>query len=439
MQIRKYLFYTLPLGAAIFSFGQFAQAVDFKFSGEIRPRAEYAYNALNVATNVPTSPNVAHSFTTMRTRLGVEAIVDNDTSGFIQIQDVRTWGGENPTTAPPSLTRTGTSVGASGLDMHQAYIDLKRTLDTDLQLKLGRQEMIFDEHRLIGNIGWIQQGQTFDAARGDIKLGQGMDLTAFIAKTVAVNTHPTLADTVSGTASFESSFAGLRLNYGLGGKDRITPYVYYALNPARTTVGTTTTTPFANNIKYTGAYFLKHIDRFRVRLDGAYEFGKKSSTVDIRAYMLTAAVGTNVDIANGGNITLWLDYLSGDSGTSATKATNFTTPYATNHAYYGHMDNFLNNPTQGLMDAAIKVWVKPTPKLKLVLHGHWFRSAKSTTANTSKDLGKEIDTQLHYPLAKNTKLVLGYSHYFKGNSASQSSGKNHRDGNWAFAMADLKF
>jgi len=439
MHIRKYLTYTLPLGAAVLFFGQFAQAVDFKFSGEIRPRVEYANNALNAGTNTSTDPSITHTFTTMRTRLGVEAIVDNDTSGFIQIQDVRTMGGEAPTTAPPSITRTGTSVGASGLDMHQAYIDLKHVLDTDLHLKLGRQEMVFDEHRLIGNIGWIQQGQTFDAARSDIKLTDNLNLTAFIAKTLAVDTHPTLADTASGTSSFDSSFAGVRLNYGLGGKDRITPYFYYSLNPARTTAGTTTTTPFAEDIEYVGAYFLKHFDRFRVRLDGAYEFGKTSSTVNIRAYMLTAAVGTNVDIASGANITLWLDYLSGDNNTGDTKTSNFTTPYATNHAYYGHMDNYLNNPTQGLIDAAIKFWVKPTEKVKFVVHAHWFRSAKSTTTNTSKDLGQEIDTQLHYPLAKNTKLVLGYSHYFKGDVLSQSSGKNHRDGNWAFAMVDFKF
>jgi len=443
MNVRKYLYYAIPLGAAVFLGGQFAQAVDFKFSGEIRPRFEYANDALNVGTNNPLNPSDTKTFTTMRTRLGVKATVDSDTSGFIQIQDVRTWGGANPTKAPPSITQTGTSVSANGLDIHQAYIDLKNVLDTGVSLKIGRQEMVFDEHRLIGNIGWIQQGQTFDAVRGGFSLSDDLNLTAFAAKTVANFTHPTLGNTVNTLATSESNFLGARLNYSLGGKDRITPYFYHALNPTRTGASFngafTPVAPLAQRLDYVGVYILKHIDRFRIRFDGAYQFGNISNTVDTRAYMLTINASTNVAIAKGANVMLWFDYLSGDDGTDPTKAKNFITPYATNHAYYGFMDNYLNIPTQGLLDAAVKVWVKPTKKLKIKVDAHWFRSAKDTLVNTSKDLGQEIDVTGIYPLAKNTKLVLGYSHYFAGNVLSQGSGKNHQDGNWAYAMMDFKF
>ena len=432
------------LVAAMLFGGQLAGAVDFEFSGEIRPRFEYANDALNAGSNNPTAAAVTHTFTTTRTRIGVKAIIDDDVSGFVQIQDVRTWGGADPTKAPPSITQTGTSVSANGLDVHQAYIVLKNLLDTSLTLKLGRQEMIFDEHRLIGNIGWIQQGQTFDVVRGDISLTDEMSLTAFAAKTVAKDTHPTLGNTVNNAANFESNFLGLRLNYSLGGKDRFTPYFYHALNPARTGTAfannTTLATPnIAQRLDYVGAYLLKHVGDFRIRLDGAYQFGNISNTVDTTAYMLTANISTNMDMANGANIMLWFDYLSGDNNPADTTSHTFITPYATNHAYYGHMDNYLNIPSQGLLDAAIKFWIKPTQKIKFVVHGHWFRSAKSSAALPSKDLGQEIDTQLHYPLATNTKLVLGYSHYFAGDPLSQSSGKNHKDGNWAFAMVDLKF
>jgi len=428
----------LLLTGAVFMLGQYAEAVEVQVGGSIRPRFEYANNALNVGSNTPTAAGATNTFTTMQTRVNVKALVDDNASAFVQIQDVRTWGGENATTAPPSITQTGTSTSGQ-LDLHQAYLKLNNVLDSGISLKIGRQEMIFDEHRLIGNIGWIQQGQSFDAVRGSMALG-ALDLTAFYARTVAMDTHPTLGNTVQGNATFESSFSGVRLTYKLGGKgDRITPYFYYALNPSRTGAGVDNTPDIAKNIKYVGAYFLKHFGGIRFRFDGAYETGKKSQTVDIRAYMLTAALGTKLDIGSGANVTLWFDYLSGDDGTDATKVKTFTTPYATNHAYYGHMDNYLNNPSQGLMDAAIKFWVKPTPKLKFVVHGHLFRSAKSTTANTSKDLGQEIDTQLHYPLARNTKLVLGYSHYFAANVNAQGSGRNKRDGNWGFAMVAMKF
>ncbi len=440
MNVRKYFYYALPLGAAVFLGGQFAQAVDFKFSGEVRPRTEVAHQAVGAGVNQH------KSFSTMRTRLGVRAIVDSDASAFIQLQDVRTAGGETGTAKPPSITQTGTSVAASGLDMHQAYIDLKNLLDSGIHLKIGRQEMAFDEHRLIGTIGWIQQAQAFDAIRADVNLSQLSDklsLTGFFAKTLAINTHPVLANTLTVASTFESNFAGERLTYKLGGKgDRITQYFYYALNPSRTGNGTTDTAPDqARNIKYIGGYLAKHFAGVRFRFDGAYEFGNKTLTTDIKAYMLTVSLGTKLDIMHGAGISLWYDYLSGDNNSTDTTVHTFTTPYATNHKFYGNIDKFLNIPTLGLQDFVVKLWFKPTAKLKLVVHGHQFRSAKTgTAAQAPKNLGQEIDTHLRYPIAKNTVLGLGYSHYFGNGTVSGGIGGNTTlNSNWGYAQVDFKF
>jgi len=414
----------LLLTGTIFVAGQYAQAVDFKFGGSIRPRAE-----------IQNSNGAASENTTMQTRLNVKAIVDDNTSAFIQIQDVRTWGGETASTAPPSITQTGTSTTGS-LDLHQAYLQLNNVVDTGLNLKIGRQEMVFDEHRLIGNIGWIQQAQTFDAVRGDMALGV-LGLTAFYAQTVAIDTHATLGTTVEGTASFESAFSGVRATYKLGGKgDRITPYFYYALNPSRTGGSTDTSPDQAKNIEYAGAYIAKHFGGIRVRLDGAYEFGNKTTTTDIKAYMLTASIGTKLDIANGAGVSFWFDYLSGDDNSTDATVHTFTTPYATNHKFYGHVDQFLNAPTGGLIDYVLKTWVKPAPKWKLVVHGHIFRSPKATL----KDLGWEIDTQAHYALAKNTKLSVGFSRYGLGDTGALNwKGVALHDKNWGYAMITMKF
>jgi len=433
------------LAVFAFLFSEMAQAVDFKFGGEIRPRFEFADQAVGA------KKGQKNTFTTQRTRVNMKAIVSDDVSGFVQIQDVRTFGGATPTTAPPSITQTGTSVSANGLDVHQAYIHLKNILDTGVSMKLGRQEMVFDEHRLIGNINWIQQGQTFDAVRGNIRLADTFDLTAFYARTVAIDTHPTLKDTISNDSTFESGFAGERLTYSLGGKDRITQYFYYALNPSRTgkanAAGTKNTTPnVADNIEYVGAYFLKHfkvLDQgFRVRLDGAYEFGDVNVTTNIKAYMLTAALGTKFPIANGAGLTLWYDYLSGDDNPNDLTVRTFTTPYATNHAYYGHMDKFLNIPRQGLQDIAVKLWLKPTSKMKFIVHLHQFLSARTsdTQGKPPRNLGQEIDAHFKYPVAKNTMLSIGYSRYLGSGTVNGAvTGDSTLDSNWAYAMLDLKF
>lgn len=429
----------LGAAAAVMMAAPVAQAVDFEFGGQIRPRFEYVDEG---AQGLAKDKEKSH--TTMRTRLNVKATIDDDTSAFLQIQDVRTWGGENPTTAPPSATQTGTSVDANGLDVHQAYVTLNNPLDLNATLKVGRQEMIFDEHRLIGNIGWIQQAQSFDALRADFGLGS-LNLTAFVSQVVANDSHPTLGATIAGGADFESYLSGIRATYSLGGKDRITPYYYYAINAARTGAAAGSGTPLsdpnlADKIHTVGVYVLKHFNGFRVRFDGAYQFGDQTNTVDIQAFMLTAAVGHNLDIAQGANLTLWYDYLSGDDGSDPTESNTFNTLYATNHAFYGHIDKFLNVPTRGLQDIALKFWVKPTAKLKLVAHAHAFLRA-DTAAGEDTSIGQEIDLQAHYPLTKKAKLSIGYSHFFSDDEVVNAGvgGNTTLDSNWAFAMINVVF
>ncbi len=431
MSIRTHIIKGTMLLSSLFIIGQVAEAVSVDVSGSLRPRVEFVDEGAQAQT-----ANQSKSHTTMQTRINVKATVDEDVSAFIQIQDVRTWGAETVTTAPPSITQTGTSTAGS-LDIHQAYLQLNNVIGSGLNLKIGRQEMVFDEARLIGNIGWIQQAQAFDAVRADVEIGE-IGLTGFYAETLSKDSHPTLGSTLGANAStFESSFSGLRATYKLGDKgDRITPYVYYALNPSRTGAGADTTPDVAQNIMYTGLYIAKHIGNFRIRLDGAYESGEKSNTVDIQAYMITASIGTKLDIANGADVSFWFDYLSGDDGTDATKDKTFDTPYATNHKFYGHVDKFLNIPTGGLIDYALKVWVKPTAKSKIVAHGHVFRSPQATAS----DLGSELDLQYHYELAKNTKLVLGYSRFFAGEATAVGvAGDPSVDTNWAFGMIAMKF
>ncbi len=414
----------------IFITAGYAQAVDFKFGGSIRPRFEFVDEG---AQGLKANQDASH--TTMQTRINVTAVVDKQTSVFVQIQDVRTWGGETATTAPPSITQTGT--GSSGnLDFHEAYLKLNNLFDAGLSLKVGRQEMVFDEHRLIGNIGWIQQGQSFDAARADFRLGV-FGITAFYAETIAKDTHPTLkSDTLpASVSSFESSFSGLRATYSLGGKDRITPYLYYALNPSRTGAGPKTTPDVAKNITYAGMYIVKHFGKIRARFDGAYEFGEKNATTDIEAFMLTASLGAELNIAHGASVSLWVDYLSGDDGTDATKDNTFDTPYATNHKFYGHIDKFLNIPTGGLIDYVVKTWIKPTAKVKLLADGHVFRSPEAVS-----DLGAEIDLQARYALGKHTVMAVGYSRFFSGDPGAVGVGGDPSlDSNWTYAMITVKF
>lgn len=76
-------------------------------------------------------------------------------TGFgFQIQDSRLSGEE---------TRTLSDLSADGLDIHQAFALIPS--GDSLQLKVGRQGIVGDNARLVGNVGWTQRDRAFDAAR----------------------------------------------------------------------------------------------------------------------------------------------------------------------------------------------------------------------------------------------------------------------------------
>ena len=126
---------TVALLLAALPTAAFAQEVDLKFGGQVRPRFEYR-------DPLQLPDGSGESFTSMRTRLDLLASMDDNLSAFIQIQDVRLWGSE---------ANTLTDFSANGLDVHQAYIDLGRAVDGGFMGRFGPQRP--DPARPVGASG----------------------------------------------------------------------------------------------------------------------------------------------------------------------------------------------------------------------------------------------------------------------------------------------
>src|SRR2546422_2262105 len=114
------------------------------------------------------------SYATDRIRVNVGYDLTPDVSFFAQIQDARAWGGEitggaggqvNSGIGAVSSANQTFGANVNGIDLHQGYIQLRNVLVPGLSVKAGRQEIIFGDHRLFGNFGWSQIGNSFDAVR----------------------------------------------------------------------------------------------------------------------------------------------------------------------------------------------------------------------------------------------------------------------------------
>ena len=133
--------------------------------GEARVRYEGRNNtALN--SNIQSNESAASH----RIRVNVGYDLTPDVSFFAQIQDVRIYGSEGPFgTAPASNAGIGAvsaqNQNGSGIDLHQGYILVKNLGLPGLSLKIGRQEIIYGDHRLFGNFNWSQVANSFDAAK----------------------------------------------------------------------------------------------------------------------------------------------------------------------------------------------------------------------------------------------------------------------------------
>ncbi|HEX6693377.1 MAG TPA: alginate export family protein [Longimicrobiales bacterium] len=278
--------------------------------GQVRPRTE---------GRAGSGPDDA--FTSMRSRVSVNAALSTSTRAFVQLQDVRLWGEEVSTTA--SLNR---------IDLHQAFIDVGR--DSSLfAARVGRQEASFGEERLVGALDWVQSGRAFDGARVRLNAGSStLNVMGF-----------QIADAGAGVP--DERFYGL----------------YYTLKPAAAAAvelyglhnrgGTSELEQTTLGGRLAAAY-----GPLSYRVESAWQGGSRA-TSDVNAYLVAGTVGLNV--TSHARVSLWYDRLSGDDEPLDGTVRVFDTLYGTNHKFYGLADIFTNIPVHtaglGLQDAALKL------------------------------------------------------------------------------------
>ncbi|MEO6733432.1 MAG: alginate export family protein [Ferruginibacter sp.] len=132
----------------------------FSLTGQLRTRTEVR----NGLGNLVLKGSKAAAFTSQRTRLIFGYKWDRLTFGA-SVQDVRVWGQDASTISNADGNR---------LMLHEGWADLMLFNKADttfkakgidlMSLKIGRQELIYDDVRLIGNLDWLQQGRRHDMA-----------------------------------------------------------------------------------------------------------------------------------------------------------------------------------------------------------------------------------------------------------------------------------
>ncbi len=113
----------------------------------IRPRTEFRNGSFTVKT---TQDNPAY-FISQRSRLDIRFGISKLKVG-VGVQNIRVWG-ESPFIAPKEGSNTM---------MHEAWAQYEMV--KALNIKVGRQSLIYDDDRILGGLDWHQNGRWHDLA-----------------------------------------------------------------------------------------------------------------------------------------------------------------------------------------------------------------------------------------------------------------------------------
>lgn len=265
---------------------------------------------------------------------------------------------------------------------------INQSLD-DVVLTLGRQRIVHDDARFVGNVAWRQNEQTFDGARAELALGKtSVDLT--LANQVNRIFGP---DAPSGKWEGDVllTFATHAFDWG-----KLSAFGYLLdLDDAPALSSDT------YGLKVAGAKPLGERLGVTYAAAVAYQSDRGRNPLDYdETYTLLEAGVTIGKVA----VALGREVLGGD-GTAA-----FQTPLATLHAFQGWADKFLSTPSAGIEDVYLRIGYAlgakgPFEALSVTAMLHEF-SADAGSAN----YGDELDASLVARVARMT-FTLKYAGY----------------------------
>ncbi|MFQ3170323.1 MAG: hypothetical protein ACI9DG_000335 [Oleispira sp.] len=331
---------------------------------------------------------------TARTRLGYETANVNGFKVLAEYDHVTALQNEyNSKTDFGSDDKTKSVVAdpATG-DINRAQISYK---SDEFGATLGRQRIIFDNARFVGNVGWRQNEQTYDAVRIDLTAIK--DLNATYVYMNQVN------DIFFNDKETDNHLLNLGYNTPAG---KVVTYAY--LLKDKSTDNEQTHDTFGLSFK--GKTSASNVDLlYAAEYATQTQNSGASSAKDNDANYTFVEGGVKV---SGISLLAGMEVLGGDGDYA------FETPLATKHAFNGWADKFLSTNAStaknGLVDTYAKVVTK-VAGIKLLAMYHDFSSDKG-----GDDLGSEINLLAAKKFDKNFSAGIKLAQYSAGDAGTDA-------------------
>lgn len=450
----KRIYFILLVGGLAF-IGPKDTTAQFSMSGEIRPRFEYRHGYKTLADSAQDHA----AFVDQRTRLNFEY----KTEGYdmkIVVQDVRVWGSQPQLASKDGLTA-----------IHEAWATA--ILGKKLKFKFGRQEIILDDHRIFGSVGWAQQARSHDAGilkyeKEKIKVHFGLAYNQDGAGLV-------------GTSAGNGSYKALQyLWFHDDFTDNLGASILFLNNGKQANLTDTLGNVLSTKDNYSqtyGARISYKKDKLSTNLVYYGQAGVEGDVANTEIQASLVGADLSYKLSDKFTVGAGFEMQSGNSQTDTTASYNevnhaFNPFYGTNHKFNGLMDYFyVGNHTGsvGLQDIFFKLKYKPE-KYFIGLDVHLFSAAADVldskkygediaaaiTAGSdpslvklpamSRSLGTEIDLVFGFKLSPGVMLKGGYSQMLgtetlamiKGVTDYRGEGRTDETSNWGWLMIVVK-
>jgi hypothetical protein len=310
------------------------------------------------------------------------------------------------------------------IELNQAYLKLERDELKGSSAIGGRQRIILDDHRFIGNVDWRQNEQTYDSVLVKSRLGVA-DLEAQYGYIWDVrrifggqdNNNPALSNFDSESHIINVSYSGIE-------QAKLVGFIYLLEleNKVPDTPGVQSASSATYGLRANGR--IKFGDDLGLGYQASYavqtDYGDNPVSYTAHYVLLEALL----EFAKLGGIGAGYELLGSDDGKA-----RVLTPLATLHKFNGWADVFVNNGgPNGLQDLNFSVVAVSSKKLGGKLVYHYFFGA-----DNGNRLGNEWDILLKRPINKYVDVLAKYAYF---NSAA---GSGLSDIHRVWLQAEFKF
>ena len=339
--------------------------------------------------------------------------------------------------------------GRGSFNLYEAWAKIQASCG--LFAILGRQELNYDDERILGRNDWAMAAMSHDAAKlGYEGHGHKAHLILAYNQQDDADTGNGIYRTTDGAYPHRSMIAGW-YHYDVPTIPLGASLIFIDMgmqNPYEDN-------PPTHHQQLFGGYAQWQPSKWN--FEGAYyrQCGRDEFNTPIEAWMASAKADFTPN--DRWTLTAGYDHLSGDPnpvvpqiGTIGmalhTKVQGFSVVFGSHHQFYGAMDFFYASAyyagyTPGLQNLYAQVNCKPVKGLDLTA-GYHYLATSTRIQDADRTLGSEWDFTATYTIMKDVKISAGYS-YMYGTSTlerlQQQVGRNKLHWGWLMFTATPRF